>query len=111
MSNPDPSHDRPPLPDDLRTRASTPGLSLKDYVEREVAAIAATGGPTMAEILEDLDKLRGQGSPTTEDIVNALHEGRKEREDHLDSLWPQQSSTRRLLSKSSPAAGQILSFS
>lgn len=88
MNSPDRSESRESPQDDLRTRASTPGLSLRDYVEREFAAIAAAGGPTMSDILDDLDKVRMADGPTTDDIVTALHESRKEREDHLDSLWP-----------------------
>ena len=63
-------------------RPTSPSLSLKAYVEREAAAIAAAGGPTMAEILEELDRYRRPDGPTTEDIVNALHEGRREQGAH-----------------------------
>jgi antitoxin FitA len=68
-------------PDDRPISANAPSLSLKAYVEREAATIAATG-PTMAEILEGLDRHRRSDGPTTEDIVNALHEGRREQSAH-----------------------------
>lgn len=76
-------------PDDLPTRANAPGLSLKAYVERESAAIAAAGGSTMAEILDELDRHRRPDGPTTEDIVNALHEGRRERDEQIEAWWQQ----------------------
>jgi len=69
-------------PEDLPARANAPGLPPKAYVEREAAAIAAARGPTMAEIVEDLDRYRRPADPTTEDIVNALHEGGCERDAH-----------------------------
>ena len=61
-------------------RPTSPSLSLKAYVEREAAAIAAAGGPTMAEILED--RHRRSDGPTAEDVVKALHEGRREQGAH-----------------------------
>lgn len=81
MNSPD-RQQPPPGPDDRPIRANAPGLSLKAYVEREAAAIAVAGGPTMAEILEDLDRHRRSDRPITDVIVNALHEGRRERETH-----------------------------
>jgi hypothetical protein len=76
-------------PEDLPTRANAPGLSLKAYVEREAAAIVAARGPTMAEILEELDRHRPPDGPTTEDIVNALHESRRERDEQIEAWWQQ----------------------
>lgn len=66
-------------PDDLRARANAPGLSLRAYVDREAAALATAGGPTMADILDELDRYRRPDGPSTRDIVNAIHEGRRER--------------------------------
>ena len=74
-------------PDDLRARANAPGLSLKAYVDREAAALAAAGGPTMAAILDELDQYRRPDGPSTRDIVDALHEGRREREERMDTWW------------------------
>ena len=85
--HPNPSHRQ--TADDLQAPARTPGLTLKDYVEREFAAIATAGGPTMTDILADLDELRGADSPNTHDIVEALHEGRARRLAHLDDTWQQ----------------------
>lgn len=78
-----------PESDELLTRANTPGLSLRNYIERESAAIAVAGGPTMAEILDDLDRYRSVEGPTTDDIVKALHEGRRERDEQIDAWWRQ----------------------
>jgi hypothetical protein len=69
-------------PGDRPASVCAPSLSLKACVEREAAAISAAGRPTMAGILEDLDRYRRPDGPTTEDIVNALREGRRERGAH-----------------------------
>jgi hypothetical protein len=62
----------------LRARAASDGLSLSQYLRRELDHLADLA--TMAEILERADKRRmdGGGVPT-EAIVEALHAGRAER--------------------------------
>jgi len=71
-----------PGPGDRPIGANAPGPSLQAYVDRKAAAIVAAGGPTMADIVGDLDRHRRSDGPTTEDIVNALHEGRRELDSH-----------------------------
>lgn len=87
MSSPDYSGHRPGG-DAGPARSGSPTWSLKDYVERELAAIAAADGPTMTQLIEEADRLRRPDGPTTADIVAALHEGRREREEQIDSWWP-----------------------
>lgn len=41
----------------------------------------------MVEILADLDRYRQADGPTSSDIVQALHEGRDERDDRMDAMW------------------------
>jgi hypothetical protein len=70
-------------------RPTSTSLSLKAHVGREAAAVAAAGGSTMAENLEDLDRHRRSDGPTTEDIVNELYERRREQgaRDSLGDSW------------------------
>ncbi len=59
----------------LKQRAAAAGMSLSAYVARELATIAAR--PTNAEIIQRLkDRDRSTG-PTTEDIVEAVHDSRR----------------------------------
>jgi hypothetical protein len=62
-------------------------FSLEAYLDRQVELFAS--GPTMAEILRDMDRFREDDTITRDDIVDALHEGRQEREEHLEGLWKQ----------------------
>jgi hypothetical protein len=52
-------------------------FSLETYLERQWAEFA--DGPTMAEIIEDMDRYRGQGLPG-ELIVASIREDREDRE-------------------------------
>jgi hypothetical protein len=63
-------------------------FSLEAYLNRQVEMFAS--GPTMADILRDMDQFREDDSLTTrEDIVDALHEARRERDEQLEGLWKQ----------------------
>ena len=62
----------------LRTRAAADGMSLSQYLRRELENLASLA--TMAEILERADTRRAKGGGVTaEAIVEALHAGRSER--------------------------------
>ena len=61
------------------------GLSLADYVERQFDEMV--GGPTMADILREIDERGRPTGLTTDMIVAALHEGRQEREEQLSEIW------------------------
>jgi antitoxin FitA len=69
----------------LRTRAAAENLSLTAYLKRELESFASR--PTMAEWLDRIDRRRPEDGPTTEEIVEAVHEARQEREDQLAELW------------------------
>lgn len=44
--------------------------------------------PSMKDILRDMDQYRRPDGPTSEEIVEALHEAREEREEHNDVAAP-----------------------
>lgn len=74
------------LPDDvhakLKQRAKDEGLSLSDYVSRELAALVST--KSNREIVEWAKAHPLFPDITTEDIVQAVHDGRQERD---DAIW------------------------
>jgi hypothetical protein len=62
----------------LRARARADGMSLSQYLRRQLDHLADLA--TMAEILERADRRRAEGGGVpTEAIVEALHAGRAER--------------------------------
>jgi plasmid stability protein len=62
----------------LRARAAADGVSLSQYLRRELDHLA--GLATMAEILERANRRHAAGGGvSTEAIVEALHAGRAER--------------------------------
>jgi len=66
----------------LRTRAAAENLSLAAYLKRQLEDLASR--PTMAELLAKADQRRAEtGGVRTEDIVSALHEARRERDEQL----------------------------
>jgi antitoxin FitA len=68
----------------LRARAAASGLSLTQYLRRELEHLASVA--TMAEILERADRWRAEGDGVSrESILEALHAGREERLDDLDA--------------------------
>ncbi len=69
----------------LRTRAAAEHLSLTAYLKRELEKMAA--GPTMAEWLARVDRTVPKVDISRDEIVDALHEARRERDEHLDQLW------------------------
>jgi antitoxin FitA len=69
----------------LRRRAAEQRVSLSHYLRHELDRLARAR--TMAELLEEADALRArQSGVSRESIVEALHEGRAERETQL-SRW------------------------
>ena len=74
------------LPDDvhakLKQRAKDEGLSLSEFVARELAALVST--KSNREIVEWAKAHRILNAVTTEDIVQAIHDGRQERD---DAIW------------------------
>lgn len=64
-----------------RTGRTDP-FSLRAQLDRRLAEFA--GGPTMAEILADLDQYR---RPSQVDAVALLRESRREREEQLAAIW------------------------
>lgn len=72
------------VPDDvhrkLKARAASEGMSLSDYLLREVRESAAR--PTLREWFDRLATL-GPVNVSTEDIVEAIHAGREERDEQL----------------------------
>jgi len=64
------------VPDDvhrtLRTRAAAAGVSLSEYLRREIVSVAAR--PPVADVLARAG-LRG-GGPTTEQVVEAVRANR-----------------------------------
>jgi antitoxin FitA len=66
----------------LRRRAAEQRVSLSHYLRHELDRLARTR--TMAELLDEADALRARlGGVSREAIVEALHEGRAEREAQL----------------------------
>ncbi|MEV0228192.1 antitoxin [Nonomuraea sp. NPDC050786] len=59
----------------LKERAAEAGMSLSAYVARELADIAAR--PTNAEIVKRLKSRDRSRGPSTADILEAVHEGRR----------------------------------
>jgi plasmid stability protein len=57
----------------LRVRAARAGLSLSDYLLREITALASR--PTVEEVLAHA-ALRGGPELSFEQVVEAIHEGR-----------------------------------
>lgn len=68
------------VPDDVhavvRARAAEAGLSLSDYLLREITAFARR--PTAREVFERLARRSHEHGPTVDDIVSAIHDGRDE---------------------------------
>jgi hypothetical protein len=60
---------------------------LEAYLERQHAEFA--DGPSMAEILDDMDRYRQPVTPGGETIVESLHAARGEREQQLSEAWEQ----------------------
>ncbi|WP_020672587.1 hypothetical protein [Amycolatopsis nigrescens] len=60
-------------------------FGLEAYLERQAAEF--TDGPTMTEILDDMDRYRHPAAPGGESVTDSLHAVRREREEHLDELW------------------------
>lgn len=65
----------------LRTRAAAEGMSLTAYLKRELERLATRA--TMAEWLVSVEGHRSRTDITTEEIVAAVHEGRRERDEEL----------------------------
>ncbi|WP_213080443.1 FitA-like ribbon-helix-helix domain-containing protein, partial [Escherichia coli] len=67
------------IPDDvaatLKARAATEGRSRSAYVGAELSKLARR--PTSAELVSRLRAADRRGAPTREDILAALHEGRR----------------------------------
>ncbi|NLJ55257.1 MAG: antitoxin [Intrasporangiaceae bacterium] len=59
----------------LRRRATASGMSVSAYVAAELALIAAR--PTNAEIVERLKSRDRTDGPSAQDIVEAVHAGRR----------------------------------
>ncbi len=59
----------------LKERAAAEGKSLSAYVGAELAKIAAR--PTNAEIVAKLKTRNRSTGPTTEEILDAVHAGRR----------------------------------
>jgi hypothetical protein len=74
-----PSHSK------LAERARKQGMSLSEYLRFELAKIA--NRPTVGELGENLRKIRGAGvNISTEENIQAIHEGREERTDRILEL-------------------------
>ena len=56
----------------LRDRAAAAGLSLTQFLRRELARLAST--PTMAEIIARADRRRAQGGGVPHDVLVAAME-------------------------------------
>jgi len=68
----------------LRTRAAAENLSLTAYLKRQLEDMASR--PTMGELLARADRRRADsGGVATEDIVAAVHDSRRERDERQ---WP-----------------------
>ncbi|MGI5268735.1 FitA-like ribbon-helix-helix domain-containing protein [Nonomuraea sp. CA-218870] len=64
-----------PVAEQLKARAAEAGLSLSAYVARELADIAAR--PTNAEIVKRLKARDRSQGPSSEEILQAVAEGRR----------------------------------
>ncbi|MBN6057173.1 antitoxin, partial [Nonomuraea sp. RK-328] len=64
-----------PVAESLKARAAEAGMSLSAYVARELADIAAR--PTNGEIVTRLKARNRSNGPSTHDILQAVHEGRR----------------------------------
>ncbi|MEU6788617.1 antitoxin [Nonomuraea angiospora] len=64
-----------PVAESLKERAAEAGMSLSAYVARALADIAAR--PTSAEIVKRLKSRDRSQGPSTDDILDAVHEGRR----------------------------------
>lgn len=81
---PEHAHDDPaPGREPPRARRADP-FSLHAYLDRQLEEFA--DGPTMTDVLRDMDQYRRPDGPTSEEIVEALHEAREERMDQLEGL-------------------------
>lgn len=80
-----PAHAHDPWDEPAPRPLSEGRFSLQAVLDRQFEEFA--DGPSMADILADLDQYRRPDGPTTDEIVDALHETRQEREDHLGGLW------------------------
>jgi plasmid stability protein len=70
----------------LKARAAAAGMSLSDYLLREVTALARR--PTWDEIFEEIDR-EGPLLKGDVDTVALIHEMRQERERELMArIWP-----------------------
>jgi antitoxin FitA len=70
----------------LKARAAAAGMSLSDYLLREVTALARR--PTWDEIFEEIDR-EGPLLKVDVDTVALIHEMRQERERELMArIWP-----------------------
>jgi antitoxin FitA len=70
----------------LKARAAAAGMSLSDYLLREVTALARR--PTWDEIFEEIDR-EGPLLKGDIDTVALIHEMRQERERELMArIWP-----------------------
>jgi len=68
----------------LRTRAAAENLSLTAYLTRQLEDMASR--PKMGELLARADRRRADsGGVATEDIVAAVHDSRRERDERQ---WP-----------------------
>ena len=65
------------VPDDLhaalRARARSAGMSLSEFLLRELRVVA--GQPTLEEVLDDA-ATHATGDFTTADVLTAVHDGR-----------------------------------
>lgn len=66
----------------LRIRAAEHDMSMSDYLRNQLAALA--GLPTIREVLARRES-RVTGL-TSEEVVDIVREGRREREEHLDAV-------------------------
>jgi hypothetical protein len=62
--------------------AHSEAFSLLRQLERQFAEFA--NGPTMENILTDMDRYR---APSDESVVEALHAVRRERDERWDETW------------------------
>jgi antitoxin FitA len=69
------------LHDELRRRASRDGRSISDYVRRLIEADLAL--PSTEEWLERLQQRDPVTGISSEEIVEMIHEGRRERDEQI----------------------------
>ena len=77
------------VPDDihrkLKMKAASQGISMSEMLLRDATQLANT--PTFHEWLEMVKQERPISAElTAEDIVNAIHEGREERAEHIENV-------------------------